>query len=290
MSRNLFDASRTAFRPAKGADAPPQADSEGRLLSWHAVSPPPPYQGVVQRAFDAARRRLPELMGEPAKEDPLEEALAEANPSHLRLLALNSPKYHRVPVCERLIEHALAVAESDPDRALGCAEVAVELAGRLTENNAWGGLSWDILARAWSSMGHVCRLLGDAVRSERAFQRAERCLAWGTGDPTEEAQLLRRWAELREQCGEWTEAEVLLDRGARLDAGAGNAGALLAAQASLRARRGDLVGARRLCWSGLKKIRGVQDRLPLLEVWRRLPMLPEKADTRRRKRRSRPQG
>lgn len=113
-----------------------------------------------------------------------------AQPPARRLLWLQNTRRPNTPAaCLRLIEAAFDLAFDEPHQAVEMAELALEAVQGLDEGYG-AELIADLEARAWGVVGNSRRIVSDLAGAEQALQRAEECLAEGTGDPLEAA----RWA------------------------------------------------------------------------------------------------
>jgi len=257
------------------SDRPDPEKSEhrkARVLTWGRRGAPL-YRGAFQQIFEGMGDRLSLLEREQAERGHLAGALARLAPARWRILIRNSPRFHRLTVCDLLIDRGLAVVDEEPETARDLAQAAVEMAEGLTRQGIWGSLAWDTLARAWACLGNAERAAGEHGQAEAAFSKAELCLEKGTGDPFEEARLLRLRATWARDRGHLEDAEDLLHREASLydhPAQAAQAARALVERATVRRLRGDLPGALLLCWCGLKNSRKEDGWSQIHSTWKRL--------------------
>lgn len=250
------DRSHREQRASQSGPLPPAASAGARILSWRPDLPSA-YSHAVERAFTGLSDRLARLHSESAGSQDLFCDLTRADPSRRRLMVRNCHRYHRLAVCELLLEKSLHTVLEDPSHALDMAELAIEVADNLHQETHWGGLPADLQARGWAYLANACRAMGDHRRAEEAFAAAEARLADGTGDPLEAAQLLQLRALLATDRGDFDGAERLLDQEMELYRQSDHAhlvGRGLVHKANVRARRGDLEGAVRLCRQGFDSI------------------------------------
>jgi tetratricopeptide (TPR) repeat protein len=139
------------------------------------------------------------------------ERLRGLPPGPRRALLLADPAFHNWWLGERLIEESRILLDCDPAGAGELAGDAIALAGRLSSETYGAPLIHDLKARAWAGAGEVCRRRADFRGAEEAFVRAESCIARGTADGLEEAQIIELRAVLARDQYRAEEAHRLLD-------------------------------------------------------------------------------
>lgn len=192
----------------------PGESPQGRLLCW--PSRQPAYGEAFRRVFE----RLPDLLDrlhEEVSNDRL--PLHDSGDSELSRRRPDRPWIRRrgpLARCNLLLEGCVNAVAERPERARLLAERAIEVAGDQLPDSPWAALLRDVQARAWAYLGHLHQLQGDPAAAEAAFAQADACLLRGTGDPLEEAHVLRLEALWAESRGDVEEAEWLLHREADL--------------------------------------------------------------------------
>jgi tetratricopeptide (TPR) repeat protein len=128
-----------------------------------------------------------------------------------RPAALESARFHRSLLADRLLERAQAALPADPAAAEELAALAGEVAGRLPEADE--SAAGRVRASCW--MAHARRLGGDPAGAEQALSEATMHVLHAG----EQALLCRALALLRWEQGRLDEAAALLERAAELWAG-----------------------------------------------------------------------
>ncbi|HYG60941.1 MAG TPA: hypothetical protein VEL74_00040 [Thermoanaerobaculia bacterium] len=129
-----------------------------------------------------------------------------------RLLIANSPRFRTWALCELLLEAAREEGFQDPAKALELARLGALTAEHLDASLYGDGRARDLAARAWATVGNAERIRSDFQAAEKSFQRAERLLKQGTGDPLEKAGVLLLKASLLGNQQRFPEAFRVLDR------------------------------------------------------------------------------
>ncbi len=171
-------------------------------------------------AFDAVEQDLEERQQALARER------AEA-PEQLREIAVqpfyrqwimvtDSPRFRTWGFCELLLDACREWGFQDPPRALQMARLGVEAADRLDRERYGEARVNDLRARAWAVLANAERILTDFRAAEKSFDRAERLLQEGTGEPLDDAFHLLLKASLFGHQQRFAEAFGLLDRVERI--------------------------------------------------------------------------
>jgi len=171
-------------------------------------------------AFDAVEQDLEERRQALARER------AEA-PEQLREIAVqpfyrqwimvtDSPRFRTWGFCELLLDACREWGFQDPPRALQMARLGVEAADRLDRERYGEARVNDLRARAWAIQANAERILTDFRAAEKSFDRAERLLGEGTGEPLDVAFHLLLKASLFGHQQRFAEAFGLLDRVERI--------------------------------------------------------------------------
>jgi tetratricopeptide (TPR) repeat protein len=141
---------------------------------------------------EAVARGLDLLVSRPSRKvlEPVCDRLVRSSPEQRKFQQRNSRIAARPEVVERLVERSFALRRINPGNALKLAQVAVELAGGLSRAEVPSRLAADSLAHSWGNLGNSLRITGDLLAAERAWRKAGRYLAVGTGDALLAAHLL----------------------------------------------------------------------------------------------------
>ncbi|HEY0510873.1 MAG TPA: helix-turn-helix transcriptional regulator [Thermoanaerobaculia bacterium] len=142
----------------------------------------------------------PELPPEmdPTKAERLWERLSIHPLEDQRLLVRELPEFQSWGLCERLcVESAGEAAAADTGRALGLAELALELAARVAGPETW---LWRLQGYVWAHVGNARRAAGDRYGAEEAFARARDL--WEAGAPDDPGILSeQRFQDLQDGTG-----------------------------------------------------------------------------------------
>jgi tetratricopeptide (TPR) repeat protein len=129
-----------------------------------------------------------------------------------RLLIANNLRFRTWALCELLLDSAREEGFHDPAKALELARLGALTAEHLDASLHGDGRARDLAARAWATLGNAERIRSDFHAAEKCFQRAERLLKQGTGDPLEKAGVLLLKASLLGNQQRFFEAFRVLDR------------------------------------------------------------------------------
>jgi tetratricopeptide (TPR) repeat protein len=132
-----------------------------------------------------------------------------------RILLENSSRYCIWAVADRALDDSQKQIAHDPERALGLAELGLDVAQRLNPLETGQHIVHDIQGRAWGTLANARRVLSDLRGAEAAFHKAEEALAAGTGDPLEEARYHSLLSTLRSDQRRFDESLTLIRRAAR---------------------------------------------------------------------------
>ncbi|HEX7186464.1 MAG TPA: hypothetical protein VF756_31880 [Thermoanaerobaculia bacterium] len=130
--------------------------------------------------FVAARdREVSEARKERARAAGLWRRLQDAGePRAWRDLVLDDPDFQSWGLCETLCHESAALADEDARRAGELAELALELAPRLSLPKTRHAALQEYV---WMHVGNVCRGRGDLARAEEAFEKAKEFFLDGIG-------------------------------------------------------------------------------------------------------------
>lgn len=223
--------SQRALAEFVAGELPP---TETRQVVRHLLQGCPECQGITSQLWPAGAWRGPAV--EPqleldlellqARERSVEEERGqaeslleelEAHPQNRRLMLVNnSGRFHNFFLAELILNRSVDLGFQDPKRAIEHARLAVTVAERLSERRYGAALVNDIRARSWGALANVLRVGSDLVGAGEALQKAVEHLELGSGDPLEEARLLRWRANYLIARRELKAAVRLFDRGIAL--------------------------------------------------------------------------
>lgn len=149
----------------------------------------------------------------------LEEGLTAALAAELMLRSAaarreavrKSTRYQTLALAEAFREESRSEGHRDVARAVELAELAVEVADCLDPGFYGTALVSDARALAYAMLGNVQRITGDLFQAERQLRTALDLLHYGTGSPTEEAEVLSLLASLRTDQSRFQESMELLE-------------------------------------------------------------------------------
>lgn len=121
-----------------------------------------------------------------------------------------SRRYQLLGLCEAFRDESRREGLRDVARAVELAELAVEVADCLDSSFYGGRLVADERALAYAILGNACRVAGDLFGAERQLRTALDLLAFGSGGPTERAEVLSLLASLRIDQSRFDESVELL--------------------------------------------------------------------------------
>lgn len=148
--------------------------------------------------------------------------LMQQTPERRRFLVENSARYQVPRLAERLSEQSLETCFQSPSEAVHLAELAVEIAERLTADQLpEEGLRNDLKAKAWAFLGNASRAGGDPRGAEQAFVKAEAFLDAGSGDLLQQAQFQQFRGALQGDQGHFVACFRSFDRAIRIYAQCG---------------------------------------------------------------------
>lgn len=127
---------------------------------------------VIEALGMALMERLQEPLysesDERAKARSVWERLERLGRTHRQLLVDEGVEFQTWALCELLCEESFGIAEHNREEALERAELAVQVAGKVTGEPAWRSR---IQRYAWAHLGHARRLQGDREGAREALQR-----------------------------------------------------------------------------------------------------------------------
>lgn len=176
----------------------------------------PALAAEYSRAFDRARqevaRRQVVLAAEQAQAPELLAELLQHPFDRQQLLLAGSPRFQTWALCERLLDATRDAGFQDPAKALELARLAIAASESLATVFYGEARCKDLAARSWAIAGNAERIRSDFRAAEKSFQKAERLLKEGTGDPLEKAGVLLLKASLLGNQQRFAEAYRVLDR------------------------------------------------------------------------------
>lgn len=170
------------------------------------------YRAAAARVLANLRRCASQVKAETDLAPLLVEELYGRQEAQRRMMVDNDRRFHRIAVCDRLIDQSLRLVHDQPAEARGLADLALSIARQLEDSGVSLCLVRDLQARAWASLANAHRALGEFPSAFEAFLNAVQCLAGGSGDPLEEGHLLGLEALLLAGLGQHALAERLVDR------------------------------------------------------------------------------
>ena len=128
----------------------------------------------------------------------------------------SNSRLHTFGLHERLLEAARWYSRTEPAEAVDIVRLAILVAERLDPATVGDQRMADLKAAAWAALGNAQRIASDFEGSRRSFNEAWRNLESGTGDPTEEANLMSLEASYMRDIGEFEIAESTLEEALQL--------------------------------------------------------------------------
>lgn len=163
-----------------------------------------------------------------------------------RILIRNNPRFCTLPLAELVLEVAWRRGFHEPDEADALIDLSLEILEQLGATSFGDSLPNDLRGRAWAYRGNLLRIRSSFREADEAFQRAEKHLMSGTGDPLETARLLGLKATLRRFQYRLDEASDLIRDTLEVYLLLGEehlAGRTMVSQALLLHEQGDAAGA-----------------------------------------------
>jgi tetratricopeptide (TPR) repeat protein len=194
-----------------------RATERGRSILERLLEGMPPsveepavaYDSVISRTYADLVEREADLQRDRSRAPQLLAELMRHPPARQRVLVGNVRRFQSWGLAELILARSARAFFEDPAAAEELAELALAVAERLEPAAHSEPLLADLRARCWSHFGNARRLSADFPAAEAAFARAEACLAAGTEDPLERANLLRMRGSLRRYQERTAEAEEL---------------------------------------------------------------------------------
>ncbi len=128
----------------------------------------------------------------------------------------SNSRLHTFGLHERLLDAARWYSRTEPAEAVDIVRLAILVAERLDPATVGDHRIADLKAAAWAALGNAQRIANDFEGSRRSFNEAWRNLESGTGDPTEEANLMSLEASYMRDIGEFEIAESTLEEALQL--------------------------------------------------------------------------
>lgn len=154
------------------------------------------YDGVIARALATAHRQADALLADRAVAGERLEVLLD-QPRRQQLLLRNSRRYRSANLCRELLRRSFAERFRDAELMLRLAELGVQVAEALSDDDLRPALRFDLCAEAWGYLANARRVSSDLAGADEALDRAFGHLDQGLGDPALRARLLTFAASLR---------------------------------------------------------------------------------------------
>jgi len=169
--------------------------------------------------------------------------LLSVEPGRQRLLVEGTTEYRSFALCELVCERSVEAAPRSGARALALAELALFVAERAEESEAWRAC---IQGYAWAFVGNARRVAEDLAGAEEAFRRSR--ALWEAGaaaDPgiLDASRVLDLEASFLRDRRRFAEALVLLDQAVRLSPSAERTASILLNRSALCEQMGDCEGS-----------------------------------------------
>lgn len=186
--RELVEPSRSPGRRDPRSTAEDGASLRPRASP--STIPEEAYASVVDRAIASLADEQREAEKQRARAGRLIAELDGLARAQQMLMVRNSARYQVWALAEALLAESERGWSEDPHRSESHAELALEVAGHLTDRGYRKRLVEDLKAEAWSYIGNCRRIHSDLHAAQKAFHSAWTCLRSGSGDPLAQARLL----------------------------------------------------------------------------------------------------
>lgn len=174
------------------------------------------YGDAFELAVAAAETRLAESEAERAAAAEAVEALLALPADEQAEHAVSEERLRTVAALDRLIGVVKETGFRDPAEYVRLAQLARDLAERLSPARYGTALTNDLRARAHCHLANAYKVVGELDTAEEHFDRAEELLARGTGDLLREARMRTLRASLRAVERRFDEAEREMRRAIRI--------------------------------------------------------------------------
>jgi tetratricopeptide (TPR) repeat protein len=201
---------RPAVANVPGRSDPAEVANVGEPLDSAGSDGPGSYDGIATRsversAADAAAIGVQQLEAAGLS------AILDATPRSRRLeLIAADRRFHSWPLASRLLDAAAEFHWQEAGQGLEECRLALAIAERLPAASYPDSLTGDLLARAHGALADTLRLAGRLPAARKSLERAWQAIEIGTGDPLEQASLLRLEADLQLTLGDGAAAAALL--------------------------------------------------------------------------------
>lgn len=232
---------------AKLSEVGPEAETMYRRMfgSSRFTYPEEAYGDVTRAVAEKLRRTGVEIERERASAVTLWDELAEHPPSRRLLMVENSSRFQTFGLAELLLLESRGGWNESPARSEELAELALTVIHRLERRLHGPALVNDLKAEAWSYIANCRRIRSDLRSVSEAFDIAEDFRNRGTGDLTEEAEILQLKASFFRDQRRFQDALHAIDRAIEIFREAGDhhaEGRALIKKATVLQQAGD-VGA-----------------------------------------------
>jgi tetratricopeptide (TPR) repeat protein len=174
------------------------------------------YDAAFERAAKRVSQQLRSLLQEEERAEPLLVELLQEPTSRREELVRTDERFHCLRLCELLKVRARNLWSEDPAAVTGLANLAVQIAERLSPARYGEKLVEDARALAWAYLGNAYRIASDLRRAEEAFRVAMEHHRRAGEDIFTEAEILSFAASLRISQGRFQQAVRLLDRAIKI--------------------------------------------------------------------------
>lgn len=170
------------------------------------------YGEVTRAVAEKLRRTGVEIERERASAGTLWAELREHPPSRRLLMVENSSRFQSYGLAELLLQESRHGWNEDPARSEDLAELALTVIHRLERRLHGPALLNDLKAEGWSYIANCRRIRSDLRSVSEAFDIAEDFRTRGTGDLTEEAEILQLKASFFRDQRRFQDALQAVDR------------------------------------------------------------------------------
>src|SRR5258708_1988017 len=189
---------------------PALVNISGRSADAYAAGPleaaagdgPDAHDGIATRSLERSAAGAAAIRAQQLETARLA-ALLDATPRSQRLELIGAdPRFHSWPLASRLLDAAAEFHWEEAGTGLEGCRLALAIAERLPAASYPDSLTGDLLARAHGALADALRLDGRLASARKSLERAWQAIELGTGDPLEQAGLLRLEANLQLTLGD----------------------------------------------------------------------------------------
>ena len=223
------------------------------------------YEASFRRVLDHVCAQEADALGELDGAEPLYDTLMNLSPSRREVAIHTEARFVSYSLAERLLDAGREVRREQPETSLDLVRLALAVADRLPTERYGAGLVSDLKARSWAYLGDLWIDASPPAAGE-AFRLALGHLMRGSGDPLEEAEVLRLCAIATDDFEVTLER---LDRAGTIYRAAGDSrrlGEVLARKARLSGEAGKHERAVELLREALDLLRAIAPAFALAEL------------------------